>query len=110
MGDLALGGVGIDGRFDRNAHAIPRCQRTAVARLSARGRVENRAVEHDAALLGECDHARLAGLEIGVVAEQTFGRHRQVFSNGGLMSDLRSSQSGTGNFFERRNSGSNSLD
>src|SRR5579885_1008447 len=33
-----------------------------------------------------------------------------VFTIGGLIFDLRSSHSGTGNFFERRNSGLNSLD
>ena len=55
------------------------------------------------------DHARVAGFEIRVLAEQAFRRHRQVFSSGGLTIDLRSSQSGTGNFFERKKSGLNSF-
>jgi hypothetical protein len=33
-----------------------------------------------------------------------------LFSNGGLMVDLRSSHAGTGRFLERRNAGSNNFD
>ena len=33
--DLGLGGIGINGGFDRNARAVRRCERTGVARLPA---------------------------------------------------------------------------
>src|SRR4029077_14889529 len=110
MGNLALGGVSIDGCFDWNTSAVFRRERSSVARLSARRRIEDGAVKHNAALPGDGHHARVAGLEIRNLAEQAFRRHRQAFSSGGLTIDLRSSQSGTGNFFERRKSGLNSFD
>ena len=131
MGDLAFRGVGIDRVVDRDARAVRRGERAGVAWLTAGIGVEHRAVEHNAALLGHRGHARLALLQIGVVAEQTFGRHKifpwrmilsenryplfgvmrsHFYSNGMDISDLRSSHSGTGRFFERRNSRLNSLD
>ena len=131
MRDLAFRGVGIDRGVDRDARAVRRGERAAVAGLAAGIGVEHRAVEHDAALLGDGDHARLALLQIGVVAEQAVGRHESfpwrmilsenrfpffgimrshVFSNGMEIADLRSSHSGTGRFFERRKAGLNSLD
>ncbi len=76
MGDLAFRRVGIDCVVDRNARAVRRGERASVARLAAGIGVEHRAVEHDAALLGDREHARLAFLQIAVIAEQAFGRHR----------------------------------
>ena len=91
MRDLALGRVGIDRGRDRRCARRPRVVSVPrVAGLAAGGGVEHRAVEHDAALLGDGDDARVAVLQIGVVAEQAVGRHRDLttFTNGGLMSDL----------------------
>src|SRR5262245_3951761 len=110
MGNLALRSVDVDRGLDRKARAIFRRELTGVAWLSAGRCIKDCAVKHDAALFGHCDDAGLAALEIGVLTKQAVRRHRQVFSNGGLMSDLRSSHSGTGNFLERRKSGLNSFD
>ena len=76
MRDLGFGRVGIDRIVDRDARAVGRAKRAAVAGLAAGIGVEHRAVEHDAALVGDGEHARLAFLQIAVVAEQAVGRHR----------------------------------
>ncbi len=111
--DLALGGVGIDRGGDRHRRAVGFAERAAVAGLAAGGGVEHRAVEHDAALLGERDDARLAilanksrrGKDIRSAWFAT-----QVTRKAVLISDCASSQSGTGSFLPRRKSGLNSFD
>ena len=62
--DLGLGGIGINGGFDRNARAVRKCERTGVTRLPARRRIKNCAVEHDAALFGHGDNTSLAAFEV----------------------------------------------
>src|ERR1700730_6329853 len=112
MRDHALCRVRIARARDRDVGPVPARERAAVAGLSAGSRVENRAVEHDAAV-ADLDHARGAMVEVGIVAEQAFRRHRQSredYWNGTLMLGCRSSHPGTGRFFERKNSGLNSLD
>ncbi len=110
--DLAFGLVGIDRGGDGDGHAGRGPQPAGVAGLAARGGVEHRAVEHDAAFVREGDDARLAGLQITVVAEQAVGGHRAstLHERRFDLGLAASSHSGTGSFFARRNSGLNSLD
>src|SRR5215470_20360268 len=110
MRNLALGSVGIDCRFHWNARSVRGCQRSSVAGLTARRCIKNGAIEHDATMLGHGHDTSVAVLEVGIVAKQALCRHRQLFSNGGLMFDLRSSHSGTGNFLAWRKSGLNNFD
>ena len=74
MDDLALV-VAIDGGGDGDRRGVGAEQAAAVARLAAAGGVEHGAVEDDAAPVVDAEHRRLGLGQIGVVAEEQFGRH-----------------------------------
>jgi hypothetical protein len=65
---------------------------------------------------GDREHRCVTLFQIRVVAKQALGRHgiqlecAQVVTKGGSMALLRSTQAGTGSFFERRKSALNSFD
>src|SRR4029450_10036739 len=90
-------------------------EHAAVGGLSAGGGIEHRAIEHDAASLGQADHGGAAVLEVGILAKQTVGGHGarattievgyQALAYGILTFVRRSSHSGTGRPFSRRNCG-----
>ena len=80
MRDLGLAGIGVARALDQDRVPGRGGQHAAVGRLSARGRVEHGAVEHDAARVGEADDSGAAFLQIGVFAKQTVGGHEP--SNG----------------------------
>src|SRR3954469_5535683 len=59
----------INGCSDWNG-AAGNCQRAAIARLSASGRIADRTVEDDTAALIDTDHGRITEFKIGVVAKK----------------------------------------
>ncbi len=75
MRDLGLGGVGEARILDPDDVAGRECEPATVGRLATRGGVEDGAIEHDAARLGEACDGGVTGGEIGIVPEQTIGRH-----------------------------------
>ena len=81
MRDLAFGRVDVNRIVDRDARAVCRGERAEVAGLAAGIGVEHGAVEHDAALLGDRGHARVALLAIALVAEQAIRGHRALTSS-----------------------------
>ena len=78
---LGLAGHGGGDRHDR---AVVERDRARVAGLSARGRIEDRPVEDDAAAIVDGDDLRLGLPQIGVVAKQRLRlrRHQPTASNG----------------------------
>ncbi len=90
-----VGAVALARVDDGEGAAIGEAQRAGIAGLAAPLRVEDGAIEADAALV-DSDDSRLAGAQIGVVAEQQFGHW--------------SSHSGTGSLRSRRKAGLKSFD
>jgi len=102
-----------------------RAQHPGIARLATAVRVEDGAVEEDTARFGKPEDRGAALLEVGIFTEQAIGGHvgifwlgrnvrknsrRHTFSYGTLRLDRRSSHSGTGKRFSRKNAGLNSFD
>ena len=83
---------------NRDCLAGGEAQRSLIAGLAAAGRVEHRAVEPDALLVGS-DNARRARARIRIIAENQFGHPPAPLSHGGV-----------GRFFSFRNAGLNSFD
>ena len=83
---------------NRDCLAGGEAQRSLIAGLAAAGRVEHRAVEPDALLVGS-DNARRARARIRIIAEYQFGHPPAPLSQGGV-----------GRFFSFRNAGLNSFD
>src|SRR5262245_16851296 len=100
----------IDGGSDRNLGSGDR-QHAFVAGLAARGRIEDRLVEQNAAAVVDADDLGVAGPAIGVIAKQEEGHQAGTSSKTwGTPDACSSSQLGTGKPFSRRNSGLKSLD
>jgi len=70
VNDLVLVLAGDCARYRNVAAAIGADQPAGVARLATRGRVEDRAVEHDAAAIVDAHDRGFGFAKIGVIAEQ----------------------------------------
>src|SRR5262249_29449649 len=83
-GDVYNGGlVGVvDGGGDGTAAAAVDFEDAPVARLSAGCRVENGAIEHDAAALIDGEHARLTLAQVGVGAIELFSHDAASLARG----------------------------
>src|SRR5690606_5723664 len=101
--------VVVDGDGNRDRSGALDLEPAAVARLTARGGVEHRPVENDAAAIVDGHDARLAGARIGVLPEYEF-RHRSRHASSntcGIGAGWRSSHGGTGRPFSRKKAGLN---
>ena len=97
---------------DGDAAAVAQRDRARIPRLAARGGVEDRPIEDDAAPLVDGNDRRLCLAQLGIVTKQRLRAmaHQSTCSNGTSISGFASIHSGTGNPLPRRNSGLNNLD
>ena len=73
--DHAVHALALSRFGNRNALAVSAQQRPRIAHLPATRRIEDRAIELDAAFVHRRD-LRARSLQIGVVSEQQFSGHR----------------------------------
>src|SRR5690606_22233642 len=97
MDDLVLGLAG-DGRRDLDTASIGAFEVSRIARLPAGRRVENGAVEDDAATIVDGQHTCRRLLQIGIVAKEGVcaGFHHSTCSYGTSIPTFFSIQPGTG--------------
>ena len=99
--------LAIDGGGDADRGAVREAHLADIAGLPAACRVEHGTVKDNAAALIDGENGGVRFAEIGIGAEEKFGRHA---IKSGFMVDVRSSQWGTERFLERRNAGLYNLD